>query len=516
MAALVKIWVPRPGALRRRQRGRAPERPRRRPRGRGAARLHVVVHGGRALRRRRRSTTRGPTPGAFRNDYERTKALADARAREAAAAGQDVVILYPGVIYGPGDLTDGNIVAQHDRRPPERPPARPRGPRRPPLVVRLRRGRGRGPRRSRSSRGQPGERFVLGGENATLAELFALVQRDRRRASAAPAHPLRRRLRARAPAVALGRADRPPAAAHPRRGGRLPRGAGRTTAREPCARLGYAWRPLAEGLRETVALAARRGPRRRRPGERREPRPRRARAAGSSTSAASASRSLLRCLTWSQAALLALGGLPLQLAGPAADRRPGDVARRGRGAGLPGRASSPTRSPCSASSSSSATGCGWRPPAGASSRWATAWPRSSARRRAARACRGTTGRAGSASRPSSSSGPPPPPSSRPGWRGSPLDPGAAHWPRTAGIALALALACALVESLPTTLDDNVTVPLAVVLLLPLFAAGRPGILLGDPGLAGRVVAGLRGQRGDRARPPSSRGRSTPGALSRRS
>lgn len=73
---------------------------------------------------------------------------------------------------------------------------------------------------------------------------------------------------------------------------------------------------------------------------------------------------------------------------------------------------------------------------------------------------------------------------------APLDPGAAHWPRTAGIAFALALACALVESLPTTLDDNVTVPLAVVLVLPLFAAVLPGILLEDPGLAGRVVAGL--------------------------
>jgi farnesol dehydrogenase len=48
----------------------------------------------------------------FRNDYERTKAHADAVAREAAAAGRDVVILYPGVVYGPGDLTDGNLVVK--------------------------------------------------------------------------------------------------------------------------------------------------------------------------------------------------------------------------------------------------------------------------------------------------------------------------------------------------------------------------------------------------------------------
>jgi farnesol dehydrogenase len=48
----------------------------------------------------------------FRNDYERTKAQADRIAREAAAGGADVVILYPGVVYGPGDLTDGNLVAK--------------------------------------------------------------------------------------------------------------------------------------------------------------------------------------------------------------------------------------------------------------------------------------------------------------------------------------------------------------------------------------------------------------------
>lgn len=48
----------------------------------------------------------------YRNDYERTKALADALAREAAGAGQDVVMLYPGVVYGPGAMTDGNLVVK--------------------------------------------------------------------------------------------------------------------------------------------------------------------------------------------------------------------------------------------------------------------------------------------------------------------------------------------------------------------------------------------------------------------
>ena len=56
----------------------------------------------------------------------------------------------------------------------------------------------------------------------------------------------------------------------------------------------------------------------------------------------------------------------------------------------------------------------------------------------------------------------------------PLAPGAAHWPRTLGVASPSPSSCALVESLPTTLDDNVTVPLAVALVLPLFAAAEPG------------------------------------------
>jgi farnesol dehydrogenase len=52
-------------------------------------------------------------PGTgYRNDYERTKALADVRARQAAADGADIVVLYPGVVYGPGELTDGNLVAK--------------------------------------------------------------------------------------------------------------------------------------------------------------------------------------------------------------------------------------------------------------------------------------------------------------------------------------------------------------------------------------------------------------------
>jgi len=72
----------------------------------------------------------------------------------------------------------------------------------------------------------------------------------------------------------------------------------------------------------------------------------------------------------------------------------------------------------------------------------------------------------------------------------PLDADALHWPRTVGAALALAAVCALVESLPTTLDDNVTVPLATMLTLPLIASAEPVLLASDPGLARRVLVGL--------------------------
>jgi len=48
----------------------------------------------------------------YRNDYERTKAAADGLAQQAVENGQDVVRVYPGVVYGPGELTDGNLVVK--------------------------------------------------------------------------------------------------------------------------------------------------------------------------------------------------------------------------------------------------------------------------------------------------------------------------------------------------------------------------------------------------------------------
>lgn len=114
-------------------------------------------------------------PGVhFRNDYERTKAEADALAREAAAGGADVVILYPGVVYGPGDRTDGNLVVQ--------------------MVADHLAGRfpgivGPGDRLwsyafvedvaaghvAALERAAPGSRYFLAGENATMNALFATL-----------------------------------------------------------------------------------------------------------------------------------------------------------------------------------------------------------------------------------------------------------------------------------------------------------------------------------------------------
>jgi NAD+-dependent farnesol dehydrogenase len=49
----------------------------------------------------------------FHNDYERTKFLGDQLARKFQKDGYPITILYPGVIYGPGTLTEGNIISKN-------------------------------------------------------------------------------------------------------------------------------------------------------------------------------------------------------------------------------------------------------------------------------------------------------------------------------------------------------------------------------------------------------------------
>src|SRR5204862_797427 len=109
------------------------------------------------------------------NDYARTKIVADRVADEAVRGGIPMVRVYPGVVYGPGTFTEGNLVgrliADHLHR-------------RLPGVI--------GPENLWSysyiddvasghcaalEQGVPGRRYLLGGENATQARMFAIVQR---------------------------------------------------------------------------------------------------------------------------------------------------------------------------------------------------------------------------------------------------------------------------------------------------------------------------------------------------
>ena len=46
------------------------------------------------------------------NDYQRTKVLAERVAADAAAQGAPIVRLYPGVIYGPGVYSEGNLIGR--------------------------------------------------------------------------------------------------------------------------------------------------------------------------------------------------------------------------------------------------------------------------------------------------------------------------------------------------------------------------------------------------------------------
>jgi farnesol dehydrogenase len=108
------------------------------------------------------------------NDYQRTKVAADRVADAAVSEGSPLIRVYPGVIYGPGAFTEGNLVgrliADHLRH------------RLPGLV---------GPENAWSyayvddvaaghcaalERGVAGARYMLGGENAPQSRVFEIVE----------------------------------------------------------------------------------------------------------------------------------------------------------------------------------------------------------------------------------------------------------------------------------------------------------------------------------------------------
>jgi farnesol dehydrogenase len=55
---------------------------------------------------------RGHSAPVAANDYQRTKVRAESVAREAAERGAPIVRLYPGVIYGPGVYSEGNLIGR--------------------------------------------------------------------------------------------------------------------------------------------------------------------------------------------------------------------------------------------------------------------------------------------------------------------------------------------------------------------------------------------------------------------
>jgi nucleoside-diphosphate-sugar epimerase len=185
------------------------------------------------------------------NSYERTKALADGLARRAIAAGQPVAVVYPGVIYGPGEMTEGNLVVRHvldlvHRRLPALlgSPARRWSY---VFVDDVARGIGQVLERAR-----PGARYVLGGENVALGDFYRIVEE-------LSGVPVPRRRLPDGVAKALGAAQKSWA-----------RLRGATPALTPdlvevyrhdwayssaraAAEVGYSYRPLREGLATTLA-----------------------------------------------------------------------------------------------------------------------------------------------------------------------------------------------------------------------------------------------------------------------
>jgi len=118
--------------------------------------------------------------GHVHTDYERTKAIADARVRNLVAEGAPVVTLYPAVLYGPGALTEGNLVGK--------------------LVLDFARGRLPGiPCRGDRlwgyayvddvaaghllalDKAAPGSRYILAGENVIVDRFFEVLARLLRR-----------------------------------------------------------------------------------------------------------------------------------------------------------------------------------------------------------------------------------------------------------------------------------------------------------------------------------------------
>jgi len=187
------------------------------------------------------------------NDYQRTKVAADRLGDEAVRDGSPLIRVYPGVIYGPGTVTEGNLIgrliADHLRG------------RLPGLV---------GPENLWSyayvddvarghcaalERGADGARYMLGGENAPQSRVFGLVQQitGKRIPRRIPfpiadalggAEELRVTLFGGTPLITRGAVE-------------IFRHDWSLDSSESSRRLGYTMTPLDEGIRRTVAELSR-------------------------------------------------------------------------------------------------------------------------------------------------------------------------------------------------------------------------------------------------------------------
>ena len=112
----------------------------------------------------------------YLTEYEETKTVAEAEALERAAEGFPVVIVNPTRVYGPGHLTEGNSVARliddYDRGRLPILPNRGVNVGNYVMVDDVVEGH-----LLAMEKGRVGERYILGGENASLKEFFQTIDR---------------------------------------------------------------------------------------------------------------------------------------------------------------------------------------------------------------------------------------------------------------------------------------------------------------------------------------------------
>lgn len=113
------------------------------------------------------------SPYHFHNDYEKSKYYGDEKACELIKKGIPIVRIYPGVIYGPGNLTEGNLVSK--------------------IIIDYLKGKTIGILGGDKvwsyayikdltdgiikaiEKGKVGDRYIMGGENKSLLELYSYI-----------------------------------------------------------------------------------------------------------------------------------------------------------------------------------------------------------------------------------------------------------------------------------------------------------------------------------------------------